>query len=568
MNMIQQTEVLEETNNHRLLQHVLPIATLIIIAAIAYGFFYAPILYSDDWSLILGRWYYGNLNWFDVRELRPFLKAPLVVLYSIFGLNIHAFYTVLWILNVVAAVQLYFLMLRLTSRNISIAFAIAALILIYPVDFTHMWLTMIMIRLVVVVTLLYAHLLLVYSDTGRGWILGVALVCLILPFGIYEGQFGVTMAWAIVLALKKRGEGWKKWPYLLLPFGVGVLFLLWRTVGYSAVGIGGDHHYADRVQVTLGVVITRLIMGYRIMVWAWVEPLMQAWVLTEWQAMLVLVLIIALCGFLAYLLGRAVYKLQSRYLTQQEHSDQIRFFMWMLLIGAVFISMGYIPFIAVFTPSLFPLGSRINQFAMMGASVAIVSLFTIIALILKRQQGQINLIVLGIATPLIILGTLIQVQVQQDDRMIWAEQKYIWQELFTLAPDLKDGTVIHFMLFDNMPQPPSLNRNKLRLPLRGSWDVGTGLNMLYGKYSLKGDIAIKEQFLKEGVKGYYSDAVNPYNKVIVVAYDRGSRQLRIIEDLVAENLVDFPVPNYNPYKHIIETPTTQTGFRWLVAIEQ
>lgn len=547
-----------------LLRQGLPIIILVIIAIISYTIFYAPILYSDDWSLIIGRWYNGNLTWFDSAEQRPFLKAPLVVLYGIFGLNVQAFYAILWTLNVIAAIQLYFLILRLTSMNVSIAFAIAAMILVYPADFTHMWLTMIMIRSVVVVILMYAYLLLVYSDTGSGWVLVGALLCLVLPFGIYEGQLGVTITWAIFLALKKRASGWRKWPILLLPGIIGGLFLLSRAFGYSVVGGEDSNHYFEHVQVTPGVIVIRLIMGYRIMVWAWVEPIMHSLGLNRWQAVLGFLLVITFSGFLAYVIHQAFHKLNSRPLIPQQHLDQLRFFMWMMVIGSVFIAAGYIPFIAIFMPTLFPLGSRVNLFALMGGAVTIVSLLTVMSLVFGRKQSQINFITLAAAAPLIILGTLVQVQVQRDDRTTWEEQKQIWHELFILAPDLKDGTSVRFVISDNKPQASSLNRNELRLPLFGNWDVGTGLNMLYGKHSLHGDVAIKELFLVEGIKEYYHDTVIPYDRALVVAYDRGSKQLRIIEDLAAENLVDFPVSNYAPYERIIETPTVKTDFRWLV----
>jgi len=189
-----------------------------------------------------------------------------------------------------------------------------------------------------------------------------------------------------------------------------------------------------------------------------------------------------------------------------------------------------------------------------------------VALISKRKQSQVNFMIFTTAAPLIILGMLTQAQVQRDDQSVWEEQKQMWHDLFVLAPDLRDDTSVRFVISDYKYQAPSLNRNKLRLPLRGAWDVGTGLNMLYGKHSLHGDIAIKELFLADGIKEYYSDRVIPYDRALVVAYDRESKQLRIIEDLEAESLVDFPIPNYIPYEHIIETPTRQTSFRWLVGV--
>ena len=42
-----------------------------------------------------------------------------------------------------------------------------------------------------------------------------------------------------------------------------------------------------------------------------------------------------------------------------------------------------------------------------------------------------------------------------------------------------------------------------------------------------------------------------------------------VEQAVAEveSLVDFPVPNYNPHKHILNNPTDGVEFRWLVGVD-
>jgi hypothetical protein len=185
--------------------------------------------------------------------------------------------------------------------------------------------------------------------------------------------------------------------------------------------------------------------------------------------------------------------------------------------------------------------------------------------------------VLAGVLPLVLLGMMVQMQVQYDDRIAWQEQKQIWQELFVLAPDFKDGTGIIFILSDN-EQSPSLNVNGIRPALGPKSQVKTALNMLYGRRDLDGDVFIreilfmnhefirKELFLEEGVRSYTGTQPIPYDQTIFMAYDGNPRQLRVIEDLSAENLVDFPVPNYAPYDRIIKTPTTRGALRWLVGV--
>jgi hypothetical protein len=241
--------------------------------------------------------------------------------------------------------------------------------------------------------------------------------------------------------------------------------------------------------------------------------------------------------------------------------------MFLFLVGPLLIAAGYVPSIAFFRPTLFQLHSRLNIFPLMGAALALVALLTIVVLILSRKQRQINLMVLVGTIPLIILGMMAQMRVQYDDRAAWEEQKQIWHELFVLAPDLADKTKIILILPEDEAQEPSLNRNGQRLPFAGGWDISTGLNMLYGRHDLSGDLATAESFFQDGIKSYYGDHLTPYHQVVVFAYDGNPKQLRMIEDLETENLASFSIPNYTPHEHIIDVPTTRVDFRWLVGIE-
>ena len=552
-------------NKQAMLRHTYPVVILMVIALISYWTFYAPILYSDDWSLMVGRWYFGNLNWFDLTDLRPLLKARLTVLYGIFGLNIHAFYIVLWLLNVLNVIQLYLLVVRFIPKHIPIALSIGAIALIYPADFTHMWLTMIQIRTVVLLALLYAHLLLIYADTGRRIALWAALLCLLVSFGMHEGQLGVAMAWSLLVTLMHRNRPWQSWLPLLLPLVIGLAFIVWQVLGTSVLGIRNNYRYVNDIVLTPTVIIGRLLKGFQIMVWAWVEPLMLAFDLTILVVIGSLLFAMMFCSGLIYLAGR-IYpdKLERVRLTHNQQVAQLHVFLMMMLVGTVFIAPGYVPVVALFQPSLFPIGSRVNLFPSMGAAVTLVSLITVVVMIFWRKQPQINLMVLAAIVPLVVLGSMVQLQVQYDNRTLWEEQKKVWHEFFDLVPDLKDGTVVYFIFAEPEHQTPGLYRTKRPHPLRGAGDVGAALNILYGKYDLSADVITEELLLKAGVKVYYSSEITPYDHIILVVYDGNPRRIRIVEDLEAEGLVNFPVPTYAPYEHIVKTPTTRGDLRWLV----
>ncbi len=545
--------------------HTCAIITLTLIAAMAYWFFYEPVLYSDDWSVVLGRWYYGKMQWFDLAEQRPLLKARFMILYSIFGLNIDAFYGVLWSLNVLNAVLLYALIVKTFPGKTVIAFSIAALVLVYPADLTHMWLIMINIRTVVLLVLLYGYLLLVYADGGHWSALGGALVCLLLTFGMYEGQLGFTMAWSLLLFFVKKSASVRRRFSLLSPLVLTGLFILWRTIGYTFFEIDyADHGNEELFQFSPLVILSRLLRGYGLMLWAWLEPLTNAFGFTGGQAAILLFFTIVLFIFMGYLISRTFRGLAGEYFTQQQYNDQLRRFIFLVLVGTVVIAAGYFPSIAYFRPTIFQLHTRLNIFPLMGASITVVALMAVIVSLINRKQRQINIMMLAGTIPLIFLGTMVQAQVQFDDGVSWEEQKQIWNQFFELAPDLANDTRIVLILSENEEQTPSLNRNGQRLPFAGGWDISTGLNMLYGRTDLGGDLAAAESFSEQGVKAYYGDSVTPYEQVIVLVYDGSPKRLRIVENLAAENLVDTPIPSYKPYEHIINVPTTHIQYRWLV----
>jgi hypothetical protein len=470
-----QTDQQEKRINRAILAHTIPVTILVAIAVVSYWSFYEPILYDDDWSLVIGRWYFDKLKWVDWENRRPLQLTPLMILYGIFGLNLHAFYIVLWLLNIIAAIQLYFLTLKFTSKNIAIAFSIAAVFLIYPADFTHMWVTMVGIRLAVILTLAYAHLLLIYANTGRRSLLWIALFFLVISLARYEGQFGITMAWCLVLVLMKRTILRKERLGLLLPFMVGFVFMLWRTIGYSVTEV--NDNYLTGFQLTPLVIIGRLVAGYRIMVWAWVEPITHALALNRWLTMLAILVTLVLCGFLILMMRRG-HKRKDIKLTEKQREIQLRTYMFMVLVGSMFIAAGYIPTIAIFSPTFYSVHSRMNIFALPGAAVTIVALLNVVLLLGMRNQSQINSTVVIVISPLILLGMLIQIGVQYDNRVAWAQQKQIWQELFELAPDIEDGTKVYFLLPDDQ-QGLSLNKYSRRSPLRVSWEIASAHNVIY-----------------------------------------------------------------------------------------
>ena len=109
-----------------------------------------------------------------------------------------------------------------------------------------------------------------------------------------------------------------------------------------------------------------------------------------------------------------------------------------LLTGGAFWIAGYIPIIALYSPSLYGNASRVNSFAIAGASLMLVSVVAIIATLLARSISQIRFLSTAILLPFIIAGVFVQLQVNKERQIAWETQKTIWNGVFRTIPNIKD----------------------------------------------------------------------------------------------------------------------------------
>ena len=236
---------------------------LIAVAGVAHGLYYAPALFMDDWTSVVERVVTGNAKWLDVAHRRPLLFSPLLLQHRMFGLNIAAYYVVLCWLYALLALLLYRIAIRMPVVHRHMFGLVAALLfLVYPTNYTHMWLIMLGVHCAVGLTLGYAYLLLRYAEGGGGPFLLFAAVCLLISLGIYEAQIGVACAWALVLYFMYRHTGVGRRLALLSPIGVVGFFALWRTFGYQLVGVGD--RYLSQMDFTPQSMLSRMLLGYKI----------------------------------------------------------------------------------------------------------------------------------------------------------------------------------------------------------------------------------------------------------------------------------------------------------------
>lgn len=551
---------------------------LIAIGVMSFVLFYAPAIYSDDWSSFVKPMVDGNAPWLDWAARRPLEYAPRRLLSELFGLNVPISHIVLGTLNVLAAIQFYFLLLRFFPKKTVVASVSAAIFLVVPVDYTRTWLTMIHIRIVLCLLFLFAWLMSDYVEKGRPVALLGALFVLGFSLGMYEAQLGLALAWCVWLVLSERKIEWKRRIAVLSPFLFALLFAVWRTFGVTQAGISDS--YLGEMQISPVVILGRLMLGFKVLVWGWTEPLRRAFGFNgNWLPMLLLLLSVAIFELGFFFLDRRRSSDAGFRFRGWQQFEEIRALVVLFGLGIVLIVAGYIPISFLYEPNLDGLVSRVNLFALPGASLALVSVLYGSALIMARHQRQVRLLLLAGSVPLIALGFLTQVWVQHDIRGAWVEQKQIWAEMFDLVPNLTDDTMVCFVLQGYQDRVGFANWR--RTPLSANWEVAAALQVLYGNDSLWGEVLFPDLethgeaiLVEDGVINPWTGKKIPYDRALFVLYNGDTGHLSVVDDVQSELSVTWPTPTYAPYERItgsdsaesppVEEQSPDLAWRWLV----
>ena len=513
----------------------------IAVAYVAYGLFYAPAIFMDDWTSVIERVIIGEAKWFDLSDSRHLLFTPFLLQYVLFGLQIPVFHALLWVLHIVMTMLLYKLTDRLPLPHAKPFAAIVALLfLVYPTNYTHMWLIMLGVSCGIVLTLMYGYLLLRYAEGGRWPLLVVAQICLLASLGLYEAQVGVATLWAFVLVLLYRQQTWSRRLSILMPIVLIVLFSLWRTLGYQATGV--EDQYLNKMLLTPEIVLSRLQLGYKItLLWGWTYTLSHflPWFAEAKVAALALMLITVAPWWLALLIGNARGADRDNRVSRPPHQGRtMRSYALTGVVGLMLVGAGYVPTLLVYLPSLAGIGSRFNIYASIGGSVAIGALLMMGSLYCAHNVHQVKRLALATLLPLLLVGIVTQSTVQYHNRAAWVEQQTIWQQLFVMAPDLEDHTTVLFVLpgYEERIGFQSWRRT----PLTASWEASSALHLLYGNFTLFGDVyfpdadrLIEPELTTDGVLIKETGRVSPYAQTVAVVFADKSTTLQLLQELPA-----------------------------------
>lgn len=519
---------------------------------LAHGLYYAPALFGDDWSIIESIKAPLEVSWINFADRRPFVRLPFFIHSTLFGLNINAHYLLLWLLHLAAAVLFYKIISHLPfKRSSELGVAAALLFLIYPSDYTHMWLSMTGIYYVIVFTLIFAYFLLKFAQ-GGGWGYFLASVCILgFSLEIYEMQLGLVCAWSLLLWGFYRKQSWPRRFSLLVPILVSGIFTIWRTLGYQMVGI--DDANLSVMDLSLSVLLSNLIYGYKISLgFGWTFPLLkllpflgghkQAFLLLCSSLMVLWSILAILCRPREWLKKFSPFVLKSAF-------ELIRPFVGIAFCGLILIGAGYIPLLAVRGPSLVGHLSRSNLFASLGASLVVAAVLMAVAVLGGQNQPRSRILFAACTIPFVLLGIYTHASVQADNNRTWLEQKNIWSQLFQAAPDFADDT--HVVLLLSGYADRTGNPTWERPPLKAPWEVSAALRLLYHNPTLSGDIILLDldyqysifeaTLTREGV--LYEGVLTPYSQCVFLSDNNPRSNLELLTELPAGMipLVDQPI---------------------------
>lgn len=526
-------------------------ALLIIasFAGITYLPFFSPVITADDWSVIVwgGVFHiFPPVGWLDRRPLLYLLNN---IYWSFFGINIYGFYVLNLFLLVLIA-YLIFLLVKIASPNTKwLALPVSLLSMLYPVDYTRMWMTMVNIRFAWALALGAVLILSNYCKRGEIWKYYLALFMIILSLGVYEGQLGFLFISVIALFVIERPMSKDRiWFLLFLP-ALLVLFGFWRVWGQRIL-FGINDPYVDSISFDLVTIFSRYFHGAWIFLSGWVKPYAFYFYRTE-QTMLVYLLefFFAICALGLLLLARFEIRDKGTLWLTQSRSLLI-----LAAVGFVLWLAGYVPVIIAVPPNLDTVSSRVNIFAIPGASLFFCSSLGALFLNLLKSVRKTIILLWVLLLPFLGLGVFTQNWLQYASRSMWQEQKIIWNGIINFAPDFKDDTLVVIVL-------PTMSSQKVfqYAPFIDDWETTSGLTVLYnntrliGKlYFLDGSSGYSVQLDEYGVLPPRANTRISYDHTVFFMYDPDKGQVKLINDLASELNLPFANPTlYSPNNRIL-----------------
>ena len=535
------------TKNQTPRGQILPILSLAFFTLVVYGLKIQPILFNDDWSIIFTL-KFNLMKPFMVYERRPlhWFLAWLSNQFLPLEKAVYGMYLMLVLLSLITAVLIYFVVHQILENQASFALLTAALWLVFPNDYTRLYISALGIRFAFALLLIVMLFFIRFMRTEK-WLVGALTIpLLILSLLMYEGQLGLAFVWPIILViLYRRDISWTKILGIVAYYLAIAMFVYWKLVAQPQIY---QDSKIENLNLPPSEILTRYLQAVGTIFGGFQLPYQDG----SWLSLGNVAFLIAIVLGLV-----AIYAILARLNRQEDQTDidkTLKMNLYIFVFGAVLWIAGYVPIILNYQPNIYGHLSRVNLFSIPGAALILLATIHTILVSMSPSHAIAEKLTIVFVLPLIFVGAVVQLQTQEAYNQSWDEAKIFYQELFNQVPDVRSGTHIILELsgYEN-------NSTIYRPLFSSSWAAWCALRVLYDDI----DLVVNYKYNQIAVPYYPSfniltstlqtdtiSAIGDPGKLIVIDYDRQTHALRIRKDIsdLQENIVD---DGYSPQDRIL-----------------
>ncbi len=524
---------------------------IVIIICLVYGSYLSPMLYYDDWGQFAYNYFKGNLPWFIPGFVRPLTFAVYRFETDLLGLDLYRLMILRIGLLSISCLLFFILLEKLHVFSRILNFFCSLVILFTPVDMTRMWLLLDPIMIICVQ--IYMVCLIIFHKRHNFWILFIGLVFGFGSLLYYEVQLGLLMAFPVFLFfyswITEKKHNW----WLSLPFFLGIGYLLIRIFG-SVIGLESFHSSQTISIIFILRQIRNAIVSF---VGGWILPLQMD---EEIRNSAFVIFLISLCIFFYHLLKYGFEKMNMK---QMKRSLMIFGF------GSFFWLAGYFPWVAYGIPSSTHwFSSRVHNTAIPGSVIAIIIIFEIIGSLVRVSPIRKQILSALLILPFLIIGTMSQIAIQRESKILWNDYRAMWKGIFESIPDFRNNPHIVLVI---TPDLGNLRYGEREYFTSASYnaEISKAFGMFYANDVLEGEFMYKNLELTDtpslhenGIKNppSYSGEI-PYSDILFIEFNRDTKKVTVVRDL--ENEFGIKNSTYNADKFIDKKSLLKNTLRFI-----
>jgi hypothetical protein len=414
-----------------------PVIILSIFPVLLYALKIEPVIFNDDWCQLILPMHEETFDFFIIDSRRP-MHLSLAWLFDQF-LSLRQTVVAMQIAHLVVLVATgvisYYLLKEVFFNSPWTAFLSALLLVVFPSDYTHFYLSTFGIHLAYSLTLLGLYLFIKYWKKNQLWAVLCVSIFLLVGLLMYEAQLGLIVIWPAVAFILFKDQRWsQRISGVLIYYGSVILFLIWRIFIQPSYYQDSKLSY---LEINIDEILTSLLMGFKTIFGGFQLPYQDAsWASLENGVILAVISVVLVLTYLVVVRsGR-----DPEPLTETGSANYVKMF----FAGLIAWTAGYFPIILNYPPNIWGHLSRVNIFTILGAILMIVSLVKLILVNVACSKERTIRIFSLVMVLLILLASTVQIQVQESYLYSWNQVKTFYAKLFQEVPQIEDN--VHVLI--------------------------------------------------------------------------------------------------------------------------